>query len=56
VNMCEEMGIPHGIDLDKLITLSRTLPALLGHEVSGQVMKAGRNKDLHSTPAGIACM
>jgi hydroxymethylglutaryl-CoA lyase len=56
VNLCEEMGIPHGIDLDRLITLSRTLPALLGHEVSGQVMKAGRNKDLHPAPAGIACL
>jgi hydroxymethylglutaryl-CoA lyase len=56
VNMCEEVGIPHGIDLDKLITLSRTLPALLGHDMSGQVAKAGRNKDLHPVPDGIVCM
>ncbi|APR38048.1 hydroxymethylglutaryl-CoA lyase [Paraburkholderia sp. SOS3] len=56
VNMCEEVGIPHGIDLDKLITLSRALPALLGHETSGQVAKAGRNKDLHPVPDGIVCM
>jgi hydroxymethylglutaryl-CoA lyase len=56
VNMCDEVGIPHGIDLDKLITLSRALPALLGHETSGQVAKAGRNKDLHPVPDGIVCM
>ncbi|KXV03914.1 hydroxymethylglutaryl-CoA lyase [Caballeronia megalochromosomata] len=50
VNMCEEMGIPTGVDLQKLIALSRTLPALVGHEVSGQVAKAGRNCDLHPAP------
>jgi hydroxymethylglutaryl-CoA lyase len=50
VNLCEEMGIPTGIDLDRLIALSRSLPALLGHEVPGQVAKAGRNRDLHAVP------
>ncbi|SAK73326.1 hydroxymethylglutaryl-CoA lyase [Caballeronia temeraria] len=50
VNMCEEMGIPAGVDLQKLIALSRTLPALVGHEVPGQVAKAGRNCDLHPAP------
>ena len=50
VNMCDEMGIPTGIDLQKLIVRSRTLPALVGHGVSGQVAKAGRNCDLHPVP------
>ncbi|WP_244817162.1 hydroxymethylglutaryl-CoA lyase [Caballeronia sp. Lep1P3] len=50
VNMCDEMGIPTGIDLQRLIALSRTLPALVGHEVPGQVAKAGRNCDLHPVP------
>ncbi|MDR5828522.1 hydroxymethylglutaryl-CoA lyase [Caballeronia sp. LP006] len=50
VNMCDEMGIPTGVDLQKLITLSRTLPALVGHDVPGQVAKAGRNCDLHPVP------
>jgi len=50
VNMCDEMSIPTGIDLPRLIALSRTLPALVGHEVSGQVAKAGRNCDLHPAP------
>ncbi|AET91295.1 pyruvate carboxyltransferase [Burkholderia sp. YI23] len=50
VNLCDEMEIPTGVDLQKLIALSRTLPALVGHEVSGQVAKAGRNCDLHPAP------
>ncbi len=50
VNLCDEMDIPTGIDLQKLITLSRTLPALLGHDVPGQLMKAGRNCDVHPVP------
>ncbi|MDR5783438.1 hydroxymethylglutaryl-CoA lyase [Caballeronia sp. LZ065] len=50
VNLCDEMGIPAGIDLVQLIRLSRTLPGLVGHEVPGQVAKAGRNCDLHAVP------
>lgn len=50
VNMCDEMGIPTAIDLQKLIALSRGLPALLGHDVPGQLAKAGRNRDLHPVP------
>ncbi|MFW2022707.1 hydroxymethylglutaryl-CoA lyase [Acinetobacter baumannii] len=50
VNMCEEMGIPTTIDLDALIQLSRTLPALLGHDTPSQLAKAGRNTDLHPIP------
>lgn len=50
VNLCDEIGIPTGIDLQKLIALSRTLPALLGHDVPGQLMKAGRNCDVHPVP------
>ncbi|MNF37342.1 Hydroxymethylglutaryl-CoA lyase YngG [compost metagenome] len=53
VNLCEEVGIPTGIDLPHLLQLSRTLPALLGHDLPGQVAKAGRNCDLHAPPAGL---
>jgi hydroxymethylglutaryl-CoA lyase len=52
VNLCDEMGIATGIDLAHLLELSRSLPALLGHEMPGQVAKAGRNRDLHPAPAG----
>jgi hydroxymethylglutaryl-CoA lyase len=50
VNLCDEMGIPTAIDLEKLLVLSRGLPALLGHDVPGQLAKAGRNCDLHPVP------
>jgi hydroxymethylglutaryl-CoA lyase len=50
VNLCDEMGIPTAIDLEKLLVLSRALPALLGHDVPGQLAKAGRNRDLHAVP------
>lgn len=49
--MAERMGIPTGLDLPGLIGLSRTLPGLVGHDVPGQVMKAGRTQDLHPPPA-----
>ncbi|WP_186289355.1 hydroxymethylglutaryl-CoA lyase [Burkholderia gladioli] len=54
VNLCDEMEIPNTIDLARLLPLSRTLPALVGHEVPGQVAKAGRNTDLHPAPAYVA--
>lgn len=53
VNMCEEMGIHTGIDLLHLLAMSRRLPALLGHEMPGQVAKAGRNCDLHPAPENL---
>lgn len=53
VAMCEEMGIATGLDLPALISLSRTLPALVGHETAGQVAKAGRVGDLHPAPPGL---
>lgn len=52
VAMCEQMDIATGLDLPALIALSRTLPALVGHPVPGQVAKAGRVGDLHPPPPG----
>ena len=53
VNMCDEMGIHTGIDLPLLLAMSRRLPDLLGHEMPGQVAKAGRNCDLHKAPENL---
>jgi hydroxymethylglutaryl-CoA lyase len=53
VNLCEEMGIDIGIDLPHLLTMSRRLPDLLGHDMPGQVAKAGRNSDLHPAPDNL---
>jgi hydroxymethylglutaryl-CoA lyase len=51
--MAERMGIFTGLDLPRLIALSRTLPALIGHDLPGQVVKAGRTQDLHPPPADL---
>ncbi|SFO78712.1 hydroxymethylglutaryl-CoA lyase [Pseudomonas sp. NFPP28] len=56
VNLCDEVGIHTGIDLPHLLHMSRRLPALLGHDLPGQVAKAGRNGDLHAPPAYIATL
>jgi hydroxymethylglutaryl-CoA lyase len=41
VHMLHEMGIETGIDLEALIGCAQLLEELLGHELPGQVMKAG---------------
>ena len=50
VNLCDEIGIHTGIDLPLLLRLSRGLPALLGHEVPGQLAKAGRTHAFLNPP------
>ena len=49
-SMCSEMDIETGLDLELLLKLSRGLPGLIGHDVPGQVAKAGRPRDLHPAP------
>jgi hydroxymethylglutaryl-CoA lyase len=46
VHMMDEMGIKTGIDILKLIELSRNLQAMLGNEGDSYILKAGRSKDL----------
>lgn len=53
VHMLHAMGFDTGVDLDRLIAAARTLPELVGHDVPGQVIKAGKSTDLHPPPAGM---
>ncbi|WP_018388263.1 hydroxymethylglutaryl-CoA lyase [Ancylobacter sp. FA202] len=53
VHMLEAMGVETGVDLPALLALARSLPALLGHDIPGQVAKAGRSGDLHPAPAPL---
>jgi hydroxymethylglutaryl-CoA lyase len=53
VNLCHETGIRTGLDLAGLMKLSRRLPALIGHDVAGQVAKAGLSQDLHPIPEAL---
>lgn len=50
VHMFHQCGIATGTDLPALIELSQSLPALLGHEVPGYVMKAGTSDRIYPCP------
>jgi hydroxymethylglutaryl-CoA lyase len=50
VHMLESMGYDTGVDLDALIAASRRLGEIVGHELPGQVVKAGKSTDLHPSP------
>ena len=54
IHMLDAMGYNTGIDLTRLLAAARALPAIVGHEVPGQVAKAGRIADLHPAPAHVA--
>ncbi len=41
VHMLEAMGCDTGVDLDALLACAGRMPAIVGHEVPGQVVKAG---------------
>lgn len=45
VHLLQLQGFDTGVNLDALIACARSLPDLLGHEVPGQVVKAGRRLD-----------
>jgi hydroxymethylglutaryl-CoA lyase len=53
VNMLEDMGYDTRVDLAKLLAVARRIPAVVGHEVPGQVMKAGQTLELHDPPASL---
>lgn len=54
IHMLEAMGHDTGIDLVRLLAVARALPAIVGHEVPGQVAKAGPISQLHPAPAAVA--
>lgn len=51
IHMLQAMGYETGVDLERLLAVARRLPAIVGHDVPGQVAKAGRITDLHPSPA-----
>ena len=58
-NVCTEdiahaldlMGYTTGVDLVRLVAAAGRLPALIGHDIPSQIVKAGRRLDLHPRPA-----
>ena len=50
VHMLHCMGYDTGVDLDALLAASRRLGEIVGHDLPGQVVKAGKATDLHPSP------
>ena len=46
LNMCDESGIQTGVDIVKVMELSRTLREALDHDLDSYILRAGRAKDL----------
>ena len=53
IHMLDAMGYDTGMDIPRLIALARELPKIVGHEVPGQIAKAGRSCDLHPAPTYV---
>lgn len=51
VYLLHEMGIETGIDLRKLMAIACDVEKVVGHDLPGQVMKAGQRLDLHDMDA-----
>jgi len=50
VNMLDDMELNSGVNLDLLLAVAAKIPAVVGHDVSGQVLKAGKTMHLHPIP------
>jgi hydroxymethylglutaryl-CoA lyase len=50
VHMLEQMGYNTAVNLDLILEIARDLPAVIGHDVPGQVMKAGKADRKYPVP------
>lgn len=48
--MLDAMGYDTGMNIPRLLQLAKKLPQIVGHEVPGQVAKAGSTCTLHPEP------
>ncbi|WP_341456298.1 hydroxymethylglutaryl-CoA lyase [Clostridium merdae] len=46
IHMCDESGISTGVDIVKVMELSRTIQQLLNHDTDSYILRAGRSSDL----------
>jgi len=51
VHMLESSGFDTGVDLDRLLAIARDLPQIVGHDVPGNLIRAGKRDELHTRPA-----
>lgn len=54
VHMLQRMGLQTGVDLDRLLAVASTLSALVGHEVPGAILRAGKADRRYSRPMSQA--
>lgn len=52
IHMLHAMGYDTGIDLHRLLKAARRMPHIVGHDVPGQLAKAGLTTGLHPAPQG----
>ena len=53
IHMLDAMGYDTGMNIPKLLQLAKELPHIVGHEVPGQVAKAGSTYTLHPEPSYV---
>jgi hydroxymethylglutaryl-CoA lyase len=53
IHMLDAMGYDTGMNIPKLLQLAKELPMIVGHEVPGQVAKAGTTYTLHPEPSYV---
>ena len=46
IHMCDESGIATGVDVTKVLSVSRSLRTLLSHDLDSYVLRAGRSCEL----------
>ena len=56
IHMLDAMGYDTGMDIPKLLGLARQMSQIVGHDVPGQVAKAGRISELHPAPDFVAAL
>lgn len=55
LHMCDECGIETGIDIDKMLKVSRRIKEIVGHETDSYILRAGKSSDLiRELPKGQA--
>jgi hydroxymethylglutaryl-CoA lyase len=50
VHMLEQMGYDTGVDLNLLLGIAQDLPGIVGHDVPGQLIKAGKADRKYPVP------
>lgn len=51
VHMLDTMGVTTGVHLDPLLACAAQLPAMVGHDVPGAVLRAGKSSTRYPVPA-----